>query len=89
MLPLLTLLEERWRREGVGCVGPERELAVCMDVGSLGSERRKGATPPPSCVEAAEEEAAEAVEATEAECARRAESSRVRRLTCVMVLSMG
>lgn len=71
-------------------MGPERELAVCMDVGSLGSERRKGATPPPSCVEAAEEEeAAEAVEATEAECARRAESSRVRRLTCVMVLSMG
>lgn len=34
------------------------------------------------------EEADEALEATEADCARRAESSRWRRLTCEGVLSM-
>jgi len=71
-LPLLTLLDERWRRAGVGCVGPARE-AVCRDVGSVGSETR-------------EEEVAEAVEATEAEWARRADSSRVRRFTCVVLV---
>lgn len=65
MLRMLRVEEERWRRPGVGCVAPVREWRGLESVGS----RR---TP----------EVEEVVEATEAECwARRAESSRVRRLT--------
>jgi len=64
-LPRERLEELRWRREGVGWVGPT------WAEGSEGSMKSDGAV-----------ELVEAVEATEAEWARRAVSSRVRRLTC-------
>lgn len=62
--------ELRWRREGVGCVAP-----VIWWVG-FGSEMSTGSSE--AEVEVLE---CEALEATEADWARRAVSSRVKRLT--------
>lgn len=66
------LLEDRCRREAVGCVGP---VIWCAGFGSAGST---------GTVDGVAEEAEVTLwlETTEAEfCARRTESSRVRRLT--------
>lgn len=69
MLRVLTDEEERWRREGVGWVAP-----VIWWLG-LGSPISMGSS------EAETAEADEALLATEADWARRAVSSRVKRLT--------
>lgn len=66
-LPRLTLEELRWRRDAVGWVGPVR-APVWAAVGSVASRRTPDALD-------------EAVDATEAEWARRALSSLVKRLT--------
>lgn len=68
----LTLLELRWRREAVGCVGPVRAPAWTVE-GSVASKRK--------VLGCAEVLVDDTELATEAECARSALSSRVRRLT--------
>ena len=69
LLPL-TLEDERCLREGVGCVAP---VIWCVGFGSEISMGRREAE--------VEVEECEALLATEADWARRAVSSRVRRLT--------
>lgn len=62
--------ELRFRRDAVGCVGPLLRGSPCAPP-SDGSSSRFGAV-----------EVDDVVDATEAECARRADNSRVSRLTC-------
>lgn len=69
----LTLLELRWRRDAVGCVGPVRAPAWTAE-GSVASKSKVLG----GCAEVLVDETELA---TEAEWARRALSSRVRRLT--------
>ena len=69
----LTELELRWRREAVGCVGPVR-APVWTEAGSVDSKRK--------VLGCADVLVDETELATEAEWARSALSSRVRRLTC-------
>lgn len=70
MLLVLSELEDRCLREGVGCVAP---VNWCAGFGSDISTGKSEAE--------VEVEECEAFEATEADCARNAVSSRVRRLT--------
>lgn len=76
MLRFETLDEPR-RREGIGCVEP---VIWCVGLGSvISTGSKEGVLAALLC---------DALLATEAECwARRAESSRVRRLTCVTLVS--
>jgi hypothetical protein len=70
MLLALNELEDLCRREGVGCVAP---ISWCV---GFGSEISTG-----SSEADVEVEERDVFEATEADCALRAVSSRVRRLT--------
>ena len=76
MLRALSELEDRCLREGVGCVAP---VIWCVGFGSeMSTGRREADVDVDEC---------EALEATDADCARKAVSSRVSLLTCWIVFS--
>lgn len=77
MLLVLSELEDRCLREGVGCVAP---VSWCAGFGSEISTGNNDAE--------VEFEECEAFEATEADWARKAVSSRERRFTCSLSISM-